>query len=752
MRQRMGFQTALLLAGFACCTSLAASSQEVVRLDAVELVPVPIIEAEAARSATSATATAAKAKGEEKLAATALVENESIKTNLEAGISNLQVENVQNEAIKAEKSAEVATEKRIEADKVRAEALDEVKEAEAAFEKDTGLNATREEDVIKADKAAGIDKEKVTAAAKTMKEKMNLLNTTKADYLKAKQEFTDAEQHVATLTGTYKKHEAAVAAAKKTIKKAEDTELQAMAAVDSAMNHVDLTAKRAQKAKEDADAAAAKKLKDEELAKTTRKKADEMKAAVNVAKKAGTLTEKMELAAKSAEQDAQQAKEKLQGTAQNLEMLNTNLRKEVQSAAQAAEKAKALKTMLEADKVLSLQLVTKRKEAEDKSNEAETELKSQEDAARSAKTALQKASQNATAATETLKNAKLKVIEAKSELNQVSSIIKAEDEEKRTLQAKHAKAIQIDTPDSATVQEATSILDQKSSTITDVTSPLLATIAKEKNAVIKRDQVQKEISILQDQTFKDQAIASVTSFTVKQAKAEATDEESKADAAQKKEADAKKVLREEKTQEHLMKVNATIAEEKVKNAEDTVVELQKEELKKEKEVQAAAGEAKKEEQVGENTKMEVQQLEREMRENPTVVAMATPGPTVAPTKAPTASPTAPTSAPTSLVAMMMAPAPINKCVDHAKFKKVCPYLPDHCGDFRAMKIYCKGTCKHCDGKMSQDVAQDVASIPKAFQPAAAKVPSESTKRDDVEKDIDALIPKSVNSGTVFELA
>jgi len=309
MRQRMGFQTALLLAGFACCTSLAASSQEVVRLDAVELVPVPIIEAEAARSATSATATAAKAKGEEKLAATALVENESIKTNLEAGISNLQVENVQNEAIKAEKSAEVATEKRIEADKVRAEALDEVKEAEAAFEKDTGLNATREEDVIKADKAAGIDKEKVTAAAKTMKEKMNLLNTTKADYLKAKQEFTDAEQHVATLTGTDKKHEAAVAAAKKTIKKAEDTELQAMAAVDSAMNHVDLTAKRAQKAKEDADAAAAKKLKDEELAKTTRKKADEMKAAVNVAKKAGTLTEKMELAAKSAEQDAQQAKE-----------------------------------------------------------------------------------------------------------------------------------------------------------------------------------------------------------------------------------------------------------------------------------------------------------------------------------------------------------------------------------------------------------------------------------------------------------
>jgi len=590
-------------------------------------------------------------------------------------------------------------------------------------------NKSAAEKVERAVHKEDADKEQVASAKEEVSEKEKVMDAAKEKFDTAKQEYESAEKKLTMLTGVDKKKEKDVEGLKKSMQSAFEKTVGHLTKLDEAMGDVTRSAKAAKDAKAAEDEAQAKKTKLTQSLSETKKREEQAKQMLAQAVKAGNQTEHLEAAAKKAAAETEAASRALKQSAEELDSLKKETESKSLKAGEAKKKAEAMKKIIEAERTLVAKLGEREDEAKKDNSMAEEALSQQSNLTEAATRVATESRRNATQLNATLQKTELKLSDEQAALEKFTGIVKAEKENQSFLRKQHNEATKIDISSSTTAEEATKILDSKSEQLQSVTQPLLKVIAKEKKALQDKRNATEQVKQLGQKVDNEKMVVSTAQFNAVEANQTAFTAEKKLHAVQKEADTASTKLQNETVSKKAAETNLTAAKEKAKREDTIAEEAEKEEDKVEAIVKKAEEKATEEKNTAAKAQTDVAAANTESREDLTVVA---PQPTPVPTtdlervSTPTPVPTSPTPAPTTLIQKLMAPAPLNKCVNHKDWKDECPYLKDHCADFKAMKVFCKGTCEHCTGKINEDVN------------ALKETPQR--KESDTEKTIDKLIP------------
>lgn len=332
---------------------------------------------------------------------------------------------------------------------------------------------------------------------------------------------------------------------------------------------------------------------------------------------------------------------------------------------------------------------------------AEDALKQQNTVVDSAEESAEDASNAVRDANNTYNTANFELTNEKASLKKYTGIAEDNKELHHSLSEKHKEAATIDTS-SASIPEAVDILDKKAKSLQDLTSPLLEAIAKEKDATAKKHEATEKVDKMTKEVFEDQMQLSNAEFKQKEMDKEKSKAQREEHQLQLKSDAAAKELADDTKAEVAAEGNLTVSEQNKKREEETVAKDKTEQEHVQETVQKSVLAMKNEKQAEKKSEQDLLDAERQVESGvlPTIPqeVMETEPPTPPPTPLGGAPTPAPTEKHVSVLERQMAPAPVGKCVD--KWAEDCPRLEEHCTDFKSMKIFCKGTCKHCRSAIS----------------------------------------------------
>merc|ERR1712216_938134 len=146
---------------------------------------------------------------------------------------------------------------------------------------------------------------------------------------------------------------------------------------------------------------------------------------------------------------------------------------------------------------------------------ADDALEAQTSAVEKAQNAAEVATKDAKEANQTLNSDVFELGSEKLTLNKFKGVVENERKEHADLNKKHKEAATIDISTSS-VPDATNILDKKSKELKDVTGPLMDTIEREKEALVRKHESEKKVETLSQKVFDDKMTFANTNFKEEQ--------------------------------------------------------------------------------------------------------------------------------------------------------------------------------------------------------------------------------------------
>lgn len=628
----------------------------------------------------------------------ARLRNESLQFKLLQSNESL-ADKVFQERLKSKEKAET--------DKLAADAL--LKAAYSKANKTAAVHAALVQQLNSAVGAEDQDKEAISQAEQHKKQKMAVMQTAMHEYMEAKKQFSHADHQLALLTGTAKHGESVEAYQARRERSVHNTTVKAILALDAAILHAAQTLHTSDRAKTALKNVQHQQEQLRRQAATAENQAEELKATLEKAKENGSVTKEMEKAAEEAASAAEKTRDLLNSGEQQLANLHAQSEAEDGKSTEASKKLESLEKITAAEKSLLNQQKLKMIHLAHDKNIADRSVVKQTVATAKAKRDASEAKQQAEKSNMTLAQKMAKLGNDLERVQEETAIAKKERDERDQLMKKQEATAHVSIPQQIDVDEAKQMLDEKGNALKELTRPLTDTIDREKDALAKKSEAQKEARSLQVEVKIDQNKTQQAEKTALRLQKKQKDESELLNVVELRSEAATNAVADSNNQERDAEQRLHTTEKETGQA---ALAARREEQRDE-ELKKSVKEAVRHMQVEESDGEEIERAKLETVSDLKQQLAIDNAPTAfAPTAAPAtvlkmnstliekvfaeAATTAPTPPPTALVQRLMAIMHNGKnCGDHNEWHESCPYLEDHCKDFMTMKIFCMGTCKLC---------------------------------------------------------
>lgn len=601
--------------------------------------------------------------------------------------------NAEKELEKTTETARLAKDDQLKAQARLQAAIAESKAANSTESKDQAKLNTAERAEHQVSKDLGPAQAEVEKLKKIMEAKQH-------KFLQVNNEYNVAEHHLAVLTGVARKGETAVQYMLRKSKSAHGSTLKHLSLLDAAIVHAadaDAKLEEASEAQKHKEARRAKLL---AAADATKNKAEELRRILEEAIKNGSATDEMKKAAQEAAQAAEKARVQLVSNEEKLKALNKQAGSKDSTTGKAAQKLESLMGIKSSEKAHLKREIMNAKEAQHEEKLAGNSLNTQSERLERVSAAAKKAAREVAKRNVTLAVKEGELDKEKETLVKESKVVDDERAEREKLAKQQEDATHISIPPLTDPDEARKILSSKEGDLRKLSTPLLSTIEKEKAAMLKKKKVQKEVQQLSTVVHVDQQALNNTEHLAASFQSDENKTEAELKVVKLRVEGAKKSVADTTAAEHKTKAELAAVEKQTADAtqvvamdkkkQDKLVEELKETTSRVEEVEEDApktGKAKLAAAI-ETTPKEALRPFKVVNVNATLASLRNAAFSPIPEKKTQHE----KPSPKSVLKKLMAGS---KCADHSEWKQECPYLHEHCGDFMAMKLFCRSTCNAC---------------------------------------------------------